>query len=65
MGNRVKGKVAVVTGAGSIAAGMGNGKASAILYAREGARVMLVDRNIMQIFSRLWSIFRRLGQKKC
>ena len=46
MGNRVKYKVAVVTGAGSIAAGMGNGKASAILYAREGARVMLVDRNL-------------------
>jgi NAD(P)-dependent dehydrogenase (short-subunit alcohol dehydrogenase family) len=46
LGNRVKDKVAVVTGAGSIAAGMGNGKASAILYAREGARVMLVDRNL-------------------
>ncbi len=46
MGNRVKGKVAIVTGAGSIGPGIGNGKASAILYAREGAIVMLVDRNI-------------------
>jgi len=46
MGDRVKGKVAIVTGAGSIAAGVGNGKAAAILYAREGARVMVVDSRI-------------------
>jgi NAD(P)-dependent dehydrogenase (short-subunit alcohol dehydrogenase family) len=46
MGERVKGKVAIVTGAGSIRPGMGNGKASAILYAREGARVMAVDCNL-------------------
>ena len=46
MGERVKGKVAIVTGAGASGPGMGNGKASAILYAREGARVMLVDCNL-------------------
>ncbi|UCH50389.1 MAG: SDR family oxidoreductase [Chloroflexota bacterium] len=46
MGGRVRGKVAIVTGAGSIGAGVGNGKASAILYAREGARVMLADYNL-------------------
>lgn len=46
MGDRVKGKVAIVTGAGSVGPGVGNGKAAAILYAREGARVMLVDHNI-------------------
>ena len=46
MGERVKGKVAIVTGAGVIGPGMGNGKASAILYAREGARVMAVDCNL-------------------
>lgn len=46
MGNdRVKGLVAIVTGAGSSGPGIGNGKASAILYAREGAKVVLVDRN--------------------
>ena len=43
MGERVKGKVAIVTGGGSIGPGIGNGKASAILYAREWARVMIVD----------------------
>jgi NAD(P)-dependent dehydrogenase (short-subunit alcohol dehydrogenase family) len=35
--------VAIVTGAGSRGAGVGNGKAAAILFAREGARVCLVD----------------------
>lgn len=43
MGERLKGKVAIVTGAGSIGPGWGNGKASATLYAREGAKVLLVD----------------------
>ena len=44
--NRVKDKVAIVTGAGSIGPGWGNGKAAAVLYAREGARVIAVDRNL-------------------
>lgn len=44
--DRLKGKIAIVTGAGSTAGeGIGNGKASAILYARAGASVMLVDIN--------------------
>ena len=46
MGERLKGKVAIVTGAGSVIPGMGNGKATAILFAREGARVMVVDLNL-------------------
>ncbi len=45
MRDRVRGKVIMVTGAGSIGPGMGNGKASSILYAREGGRLMLVDAN--------------------
>ena len=41
---RVEGKVAVVTGAGSTPGpGIGTGKASAVVLAREGARVLLVD----------------------
>jgi NAD(P)-dependent dehydrogenase (short-subunit alcohol dehydrogenase family) len=43
MGNRLRGKVAIVTGAGSRGPGLGNGKAAAILFAREGARVLCVD----------------------
>lgn len=42
---RLPGKVAIVTGAGSRGAGIGNGRAAAILFAREGARVLLVDRD--------------------
>jgi NAD(P)-dependent dehydrogenase (short-subunit alcohol dehydrogenase family) len=45
MGERLKGKTAIVTGAGVIGPGVGNGRASAIVYAREGARVMAVDLN--------------------
>jgi len=44
-GTRVKGKVALVTGAGSSAEGIGNGRAAAILLARNGAKVALLDFN--------------------
>ena len=40
---RLEGKVAIVTGAGSSGPGVGNGKAAAVLFAREGAQVLLVD----------------------
>ena len=39
----LKGKVAIVTGAGSRADGIGNGRAAAILLAREGVKVALLD----------------------
>jgi len=43
--DRLKGKVAMVVGAGSIGPGWGNGKATAVTFAREGASVFCVDRN--------------------
>ena len=43
--DRLKDKVTIVTGAGSIGPGWGNGKATAVLFAREGARVLAVDIN--------------------
>jgi NAD(P)-dependent dehydrogenase (short-subunit alcohol dehydrogenase family) len=43
MSARLDGKIAIVTGAGSRGPGLGNGKAAAILFAREGARVLCVD----------------------
>jgi NAD(P)-dependent dehydrogenase (short-subunit alcohol dehydrogenase family) len=43
MGERLKDKVALITGAGSIGPGWGNGKATAVLFAREGAKVFGVD----------------------
>jgi NAD(P)-dependent dehydrogenase (short-subunit alcohol dehydrogenase family) len=42
---RLEGKVAIVTGAASAGSGVGNGKAVAILFAREGAKVVLVNRS--------------------
>lgn len=44
-GGRLAGKVAIVTGAGSVGPGWGNGRAIAVLFARQGARVALVDRD--------------------
>ena len=43
--DRLKGKVAMVVGAGSIGPGWGNGKATAVTFAREGAQVFCVDRD--------------------
>lgn len=45
MTGRLAGKVAVVTGAGSVGDGWGNGRATAVAFAREGARVLAVDRD--------------------
>ena len=45
MVDRLKDKVAIVMGAGSVGPGWGNGKATAVLFAREGAKVIAVDRN--------------------
>ena len=46
MSERLAGKVAIVTGAGQTEGqGMGNGRATAIAVAREGATVLLADRN--------------------
>ncbi|MGY8959711.1 MAG: SDR family NAD(P)-dependent oxidoreductase [Alphaproteobacteria bacterium] len=39
-------KVAIVSGGGALDDGVGNGRAAALLLARSGARVLLVDRNL-------------------
>jgi NAD(P)-dependent dehydrogenase (short-subunit alcohol dehydrogenase family) len=47
MSGRLAGKVAVVVGAGQTPGDtIGNGRATALLFAREGARVLAVDRNL-------------------
>ncbi|HYG42084.1 MAG TPA: SDR family NAD(P)-dependent oxidoreductase [Bordetella sp.] len=45
MTGRLQGKVAIVTGAGSVGPGWGNGRAIAYRFAQEGARVFAVDMN--------------------
>src|SRR5690349_19084588 len=42
----LKDKVAIVTGGGAAGDGIGNGRAAAILLARAGARVLVVDREL-------------------
>jgi NAD(P)-dependent dehydrogenase (short-subunit alcohol dehydrogenase family) len=43
MAGRLADRTAIVVGAGSVGPGWGNGKATAVTFAREGARVLCVD----------------------
>jgi NAD(P)-dependent dehydrogenase (short-subunit alcohol dehydrogenase family) len=42
---RVEGKVALIVGAGCVGPGWGNGRAAAVLFAREGAKIFAVDKD--------------------
>jgi hypothetical protein len=46
---RLAGKTAIVTGAGSVGPGWGNGRAISTLFAEEGASLFLVDRNLANL----------------
>ena len=61
MAGRLKGKVAIVAGAGSRGPGTGNGKAAAILFAREGAKVLCVDAQLERAQATLDEIEREGG----
>ena len=43
MTGRLQGKIAIITGAGCVGPGWGNGRAAAVAFAREGAQVFAVD----------------------
>src|SRR3954471_21086522 len=45
MGSRLKDKVAIVTGAGSVGPGWGNGRSTVVRFVEEGAKVFAVDRD--------------------
>jgi NAD(P)-dependent dehydrogenase (short-subunit alcohol dehydrogenase family) len=44
--SRLDGRVAIVTGAGSRTEGIGNGRAAAVLLARRGAKLLLLDADV-------------------
>ena len=48
-GARLAGKVALVTGAGCVGPGWGNGRAIAVRFALEGARVLGADRELTRV----------------
>jgi hypothetical protein len=45
MSGRLQDRIAIVSGAGSIGPGWGNGRATAVRFAEEGAKIFAVDRN--------------------
>jgi NAD(P)-dependent dehydrogenase (short-subunit alcohol dehydrogenase family) len=45
MTGRLQDRVAIVTGAGCVGPGWGNGRATAVLFAQEGAKIFAVDRS--------------------
>lgn len=45
-GRDLTGRVAIVTGGGALDDGIGNGRATAVLFARAGAQVVVVDRKV-------------------
>lgn len=45
-GNRLEGKVAIITGAGCVGPGWGNGRAMAVRFAQEGAKIFAVDKDM-------------------
>ena len=60
--SRLDGKVAIITGAGSSGPGYGVGKATSILFARQGAKVLLVDNNIERANETLKAITNEGGE---
>jgi NAD(P)-dependent dehydrogenase (short-subunit alcohol dehydrogenase family) len=46
MTGRLQDRIAIVTGAGSVGPGWGNGRATCVRFAEEGAKIFAVDRNL-------------------
>ena len=49
MAGRLEGKVAIVTGAGCVGPGWGNGRAMAVRFVEEGAKVLAADRDLERV----------------
>jgi NAD(P)-dependent dehydrogenase (short-subunit alcohol dehydrogenase family) len=63
---RLKGKAGIVVGAGQTPGDtIGNGRAAAVLFAREGAKVLLVDRDLERAEETAAVIAEEGGQSRC
>jgi NAD(P)-dependent dehydrogenase (short-subunit alcohol dehydrogenase family) len=63
---RLKGKVGIIVGAGQTPGDtVGNGRAAALLFAREGAKVMLVDRDLERAQQTAAAIAEEGGESQC
>jgi NAD(P)-dependent dehydrogenase (short-subunit alcohol dehydrogenase family) len=49
MSGRLQGKIAIITGAGCVGPGWGNGRATAVRFAEEGAKIFAVDRDLASV----------------
>ena len=49
MNKRLQDRIAIVTGAGSVGPGWGNGRATAVRFAEEGAKLFAVDRDLARL----------------
>src|ERR1700759_985273 len=62
---RLKGKIAIIVGAGqSPGEGMGNGRATVLRFAQEGAKVLAVDNNFSSAEETV-AIARQAGGERC
>jgi NAD(P)-dependent dehydrogenase (short-subunit alcohol dehydrogenase family) len=63
---RLESKVGIVVGAGQTPGDtIGNGRAAAVLFAREGARVLLVDRELARAEGTAAQIAKEGGESRC
>ena len=63
---RLQGKVGIVVGAGQTPGDtIGNGRAAAVLFAREGAKVLLVDRDPARAEETADVIAKESGDAQC
>jgi len=61
MAGRMAGKVVIITGAGSVGPGWGNGRAATVLFAAEGAEVLAVDRSEQAVEATMAAVAERGG----
>ncbi|HET7165521.1 MAG TPA: SDR family NAD(P)-dependent oxidoreductase, partial [Pseudolabrys sp.] len=68
MSGRLQGRIAIVTGAGCIGPGWGNGRATAVRFAEEGAKIFAIDRNldsVMETVERVTAVGGEIVTHQC